>query len=162
MRTVTALTLALTLGAPAAAAAASSPTADLQNMVATYNGVQSVRVVERFETGSVATVDVLPAGQFRVADTGGQDAALVLHIATAPVDGARWDGTYAVKSLGKKTIEGVSANGYQITSADKAFVETMWVNVQTKLPISSHVATQGHQIDVTYGNYNNTQLIATP
>lgn len=162
MRTVTALTLALALGASAAASAASNPSTDLQNMVATYNAVQSVRVIERFETGAVATVDVLPAGQYRVADTGGQDAGLVLHIATAPVDGARWDGTYTVKSLGKKAIEGVSANGYQITSADASFVETMWVNAQTRLPISSHVATQGHQIDVTYGNYNNTQLVATP
>ena len=160
MRTVIALTLALALGAPIAAAAAG--TGDLQSMVAAYSGVQSVRVIERFENGSIATVDVLPNGQYRIAETGGQDRALVLHIATAPIDGARWDGTYAVKLLGRKAIDGVSAGGYSVRSPDGEFDETVWINQSTHLPISSHVATQGHQIDVTYGNYNNTTLIATP
>lgn len=162
MRKVTALTLALALGAPIAASAATNAGQDLQNMVAEYGSVQSVRVIERFENGHVATVDVLPAGQYRVADNGGQDPALVLHIATAPVDGARWDGTYNVRTLGHKTIEGVGANGYQISAPDNSFNETVWVASSTQLPISSHVVTQGHTIDVTYGNYNNTQLIATP
>jgi outer membrane lipoprotein-sorting protein len=161
MRKVSILALALALGAPMAAAAATTP-ADLQNLVAAYEGVQSVRVVERFENGAVATVDVLPAGQYRIAENGGQDPALILHIATQPIDGARWDGTYAVKSLGRKTIEGVSASGYRISSPQGDFNETVWMNRANNLPISSHVETQGHQIDVTYGNYNNTSLIATP
>ncbi|MFN2450033.1 MAG: hypothetical protein ABR508_09670 [Candidatus Baltobacteraceae bacterium] len=161
MRTVITLTLALALAAPIAAAA-SGAGSDLQNMVANYGNVQSVRVIERFENGALATVDVLPGGQYRIAESGGQDAALILHIATAPVDGARWDGTDAVKPLGRKTIEGISALGYSVKSADGEFTETLWVNRATQLPISSHVATQGHQIDVTYGNYNNTTLIAKP
>ena len=162
MRTVTILTLALALGAPVTALAAGSPSTDLQSMVASYGSVQSVRVVEKFENGAVATVDVLPGGQYRIAQAGGQDPALILHIATAPVDGARWDGTYTTKSLGRKTIDGVRADGYAIASGDKSFAETVWVNQSTNLPMSAHVDTQGHSIDVTYGNYNNTMLIATP
>lgn len=161
MRTVSALALVTALSAPAAATAATNP-ADIQSMLVAYQGVQSVRVIERFENGHIATVDVLPAGQYRVAETGGEDPALVLHIATAPVDGARWDGTYAVKPLGKKTIEGVPAAGYQVSSPDQSFVETVWISQKTHLPISSQVATQGHQIDVTYGDYNNTTLVARP
>ncbi len=161
MRTVTGLTLALALGAPACAFAA-TPAADLQNMVAAYSGVQSVRVVEKFETGSTATVDVLPGGQYRIAQAGGEDPALILHIATQPIDGARWSGTYAIKALGHKTIEGVSANGYQINSPTNDYIETVWVNSGPNLPISAHVVTQGHQIDITYGDYNNTSLVATP
>ena len=162
MRTVAALTIALGLSAPIAAAAATAPSADLQKMVAVYAGVQSVRVIEKFETGAIATIDVLPNGQYRIADAGGQDPALVLHIATAPCDGARWDGTYTVRGLGRKSIEGVPANGYSIAADDKTFTETVWINQATRLPISSHVEAQGHQIDVTYGNYNNTTLVATP
>lgn len=160
MRTVIGLTIALALAAPIAALA--SPTSDLQDMVASYGGVQSVRVVERFENGAVATVDILPNGNYRVANSGGQDAALVLHIATAPVDGARWDGTYSVKSLGHKTIDGVGANGYAISSPNNDYSETLWVSQSTHLPISAHVEAQGHRVDATYGNYNNTTMIATP
>jgi hypothetical protein len=163
MRTVLAAALALTLGAPLAAqAAGSSPIDDINNMVSAYQGVQAVRVIEHFENGAVATIDVLPAGQYRIAETGGQDPALILHVATQPADGAEGTGTYSIKQIGKKTIDGNPANGYQVSAPDGTYNETIWVSQKQNLPISAHVETQGHTIDVTYGDYNDTALVARP
>lgn len=161
MRTV-AVTLALALGAPLAASAATNAAADLNQMVSAYSGVQAVRVIEKFENGSVATVDVMPAGQYRIAEAGGQDPALVLKVATQPAAGAGTSGNYAVKSVGHKTIEGIAANGYQVAASDGTYTETVWVSDKQHLPVSAHVETQGHKIDVTFGDYNDSALIATP
>ena len=161
MRTV-AVTLALALGAPLAASAATNAAADLNQMVSAYSGVQAVRVIEKFENGSVATVDVMPAGQYRIAEAGGQDPALVLKVATQPAAGAGTAGNYAVKSVGHKTIEGIAANGYQVAAPDGTYTETVWVSDKQHLPVSAHVETQGHKIDVTFGDYNDSALIATP
>lgn len=161
MRTV-AVTLALALAAPVAAAAATNAAADINQMVASYQGIQTVRVVERFENGAVATVDVMPAGQYRIAESGGQDPALILKVATQPAAGAASTGSYAVKSAGHKTIEGIAVNGYDIAAPDGTYKETVWVSDKQHLPISAHVETQGHRIDVTYGDYNDSALVARP
>lgn len=160
MRTVLAVTLALAVGGPMAASAATNAGADVNQMVASYSGIQAVRVVERFENGATATVDVMPAGQYRIASTGGQDPALILKVATQPGAGA--DAKYAVNSIGHKTIEGIAVNGYHIVAPDRSYDETIWVSDKQHLPISAHVETQGHKIDATFGDYNDTALIARP
>jgi hypothetical protein len=165
MRKTCTLVLALALGASAAALAAPAQPGnpDLQNMVAMYQGQSVVRVVERFDDGGVATVDLLPGYNYRVAETGTkEDPGLVLHIATQPIDGARWPGTYEVKSLGHKTIEGTPVNGYQITAPDNSYAETVWVIQGRNLPLQAHIVTDGHTIDVQYGNYGDQNLVATP
>ena len=161
MRTV-ALTLALALGAPLAASAATNAAADINQMVSAYSGVQAVRVIEKFENGSVATVDVMPAGQYRIAEAGGQDPALILKVATQPAANASATNGYAMKSVGHKTIDGIAANGYQLAAPDGTYTETVWVSEKQHLPVSAHVETQGHKIDVTFGDYNDSALIATP
>lgn len=159
MRTVLAVTIALALGAPMTAFAATSTTG-VSDMVAAYQSVQSVRVVEHFENGATATVDVMPGGQYRIAERGGQDPALIVKVATQPVDGAASTGNYTVTSAGKKNIDGVNVDGYKVVAPDGTYTATVWVN-QQHLPISSRVETQGHTIDVVYGDYNSSALIAT-
>ncbi len=162
MRTVIAVVLALGLGAPLAAQAATTGTgADLGQLVAAFDRVQSVRVVETFENGTAATVDVLPSGQFRIAATGGQDATLVMKLATQPVDGAVSTGAYTVTPAGKKTVDGMQLLGYNIVAPDGTYNETVWVN-DKHLPVSAHVQTQGHTVDVSFGDYNDSALIARP
>lgn len=159
MRTVLAVTIALALCAPAVGAASTNASADLSQMVGAYQQVQVVRVVERFENGAVATVDVMPSGQYRVASRGGQDPALIVSLATKPVPDLNAPGaSYTVKSLGSKSIEGVKSTGYAIKNADGSFDETIWFN-QKHLPISANVKTQGHTISLTFGDYDNSLLI---
>lgn len=160
MRTVLAVTIALALLAPAAASAArTNASADLGQMVSAYQQVQVVRVVERFDNGGVATVDVMPSGQYRIASTGGQDPALIVKLATQPIpDVNATSGTYTVKSLGTKTIDSVKASGYSVATADGSYTATVWTN-PNHLPISADVQTQGHKINLTFGDYNNSMLI---
>lgn len=156
MRTVSAVTIALALCAPLAAGAA--PT-DLSQMVSAYRGIQVVRVIERFENGAVATVDVMPAGQYRIASTGGQDPSLIIKLATQPVPDVNAPGaSYNVKSLGSKTLDGVKANGYTIAAGDGSYLETIWFNPQN-LPLSADVQTLGHKVNLQFGDYNNSLLI---
>ena len=161
MRTVLAVTIALALCGPTAAFAAKDTPTGLTQMVAAYQQIQAVRVVEKFENGAVATVDILPGSQWRVAESGGQDPALIVKVATQPIDGAAATGNYTVTSLGTKTIDGVKTDGYKVVAPDGTYTAMMWVN-QYHLPVSGHVDTQGHHIDVTYGDYNSSSLIATP
>ena len=156
MRTVSAVTLALALFATVAARAAQI---DLSQMVSAYRGVQVVRVIERFDNGAVATVDVLPAGQYRIASTGGQDPALVVKLATEPVPDVTSPGaTYQVKTLGSKNLDGAKATGYALTSGDGSYVENIWFNTEN-LPISADVQTQGRKINLEFGDYNDSTLI---
>lgn len=160
MRTVLAVTIVLALCAPSAASAArTNASADLNQMVSTYRTVTVVRVVERFDNGAVATVDVMPSGQYRVASTGGEDPALIVKLATRPIpDAASSSPSYAVKSLGSKTVEGVRLSGYNIASADGTYTASVWVN-QNHLPVSADVQTEGKKINLTFGDYNNGMLI---
>ncbi len=160
MRTVLGMTIALALCAPSAAGAASTnASTDLGRMVSTYQGVHVVRVVERFENGAVATVDVMPAGQYRIASTGGQDPALIVKLATQPVPDVSDSTAYAVKSIGTKTLDGVRARGYSIAAADGSYNETAWFNQQSNLPLSADVQTQGHNVNLQFGDYNDSVLI---
>mgnify|MGYP001202705806 CR=1 FL=1 len=162
MRTVFVLTLALAIGAPlAASAAGNNANGDLSQLVGAYEHIQSVRVIEKFENGAIATVDVIPPGQYRIAATGGQDPALIMKVATQPVDGAWSTGTFSVTSAGKKTIDGAKTNGYKIVAPDGTYNETIWVN-EYHLPVTAHVDTQGHSIDVTFGDYNDSANVARP
>lgn len=162
MRTVILLTIALAFGGPFAASAATTGVySDLSQLVGAYEHIQSVRVIERFENGAVATVDVIPSGQYRIAATGGQDPALIMKIATQPVDGAWSTGNFRVTPAGKKTIDGAKTSGYRIVAPDGTYTSTVWVN-EYHLPVTAHVETQGHSIDVTYGDYNDSALIARP
>lgn len=160
MRTVLAVTIALALFAPTAALAAKTDAAtDLNQMVSAYQQVQVVRVVERFDSGAVATVDVMPSGQYRVASTGGQDPALIVQLATQPVPKMTGnEASYTVKSLGTKTLDGVKATGYNVASADATFTESIWFN-DKHLPLSADVQTQGHKINLQFGDYNDSMLI---
>ena len=159
MRTVLAVTIALGLCAPSAAMAAhSNPTIDLSQIVSTYQQVQVVRVVERFENGAVDTVDVMPAGQYRVASTGGQDPALIVQLATKPIPDAAAGATYHTRSTGTKTIDGVKLNGYSVASTDGSYTATVWVN-ERHLPVTADVQTQGHKVNLQFGDYNNSMLI---
>ncbi len=157
MRTVLALTIALALLAPAAAPAAQNSSTDLSQMVSAYQRVQVVRVIERFENGAVATVEVMPSGQYRIASTGGQDPALIVKLATQPVPDTTALGTN-VKSLGTKTLDGVKSSGYTIATADGSYTATVWVN-DHHLPVSEDVQTQGHRVSLQFGDYNNSTLI---
>ena len=162
MRALTAASLALALAAPLTAHAATNPAFDaVQSMVSAFNGLQTVRVVEHFENGAVATVDVMPQGQYRIASSGGMDPGLIVHVATQPADGAVTSGTYNVTSVGKKTVDGIPRLGYKIASPDGTYTETVWVDAARHLPVSARVQTQGHTIDVQYGNYNAAPMVAT-
>lgn len=162
MRTVLAVTIALALCGPSAAlAAGSSGQSDVSQLVSAYQRIQSVRVIEQFENGAVATVDVIPPNQFRIASTGGQDPAFIMKIATQPVDGAAFNGTYNILKTGTKTIDGAKTNGYRVIAPDGTYDATIWVN-EYHLPVSAHVLTQGHSVDVTYGDYNDSAAVAKP
>lgn len=162
MRTVLAVTIALALCAPSAASAArTNPSLDLAQMVSAYQQVQVVRVIERFENGAVATVEVMPSGQYRIASTGGQDPALIVKLATQPIPDLTSGSpasSYTAKSLGTKTMDSVKVHGYSVASNDGSYQATVWVNDQ-HLPVSADVQTQGHNVNVTFGDYNNSVLI---
>lgn len=158
MRTVLAVTIALALCGPAVAQTNSVPS-DLRNMVATYSGVQVVRVIERFDNGAVATVDVMPQGQYRIASTGSPDPQLVVQLATKPAPDMNAPGAdYTIKSLGNKTISSVSVTGYSIKNADGSYAESIWFNKQD-LPVQADVQTQGHKVSLEFGDYNDSMLI---
>ena len=160
MRTVLAVTIALALFAPSAASAArTNPTDDLSQMVSAYQQVQVVRVIERFENGAVATVEVMPSGQYRIASTGGQDPALIVQLATKPIpDAASNTSSYTTKSDGVKSVDGVKVNGYTVASADGSYTATVWVN-EKHLPVMADVQTQGHKVNLQFGDYDNSMLI---
>ncbi len=161
MRTVLAVTIALALCAPMAARAAqtqSDVSSDLSQMVSAYSQVRVVRVVERFEDGTAATVDVMPSGQVRVAGNKNLDPALVVEIATHPVPNMNTGVTYTTKAIGVKTLDGVKVSGYSVASADGSYSESVWVNDQ-HLPVYADVKTQGHTISAQYGDYGNLMLI---
>lgn len=160
MRTVLAVTIALALCGPQVVLAADMPTG-LTQMVAAYEQIQAVRVVEKFENGAIATVDILPGSQWRVAESGGQDPALIVKVATQPL-GTQWlTSDYNVSSLGKKTIDGARTEGYKVVAPDATYTAQVWVN-EYHLPVSAHVDAQGHHIDATFGDYNSNTLVATP
>ena len=162
MRALVAASLTLALAGALPAYAAPSPAfSAVSNMVSAFEGLQTVRVVEHFENGAMATVDVMPQGQYRIASSGGEDAALIVKIATQPVDGAISTGTYDITPAGKKTIDGVPTIGYKIASPDGTWAETIWVDGNRNLPVTARVQTQGHTIDVNYGNYNAAPMLAT-
>jgi hypothetical protein len=160
MRTVLAVTIALALCGPQVALAADTPVG-LTQMVAAYQQIQAVRVIEKFENGATATVDILPGSQWRVAESGGQDPALIVKVATQPIDGAAFTNNYAITSLGKKTIDGARTEGFKVVAPDGTYTSQVWVN-EYHLPVTAHVDTQGHHIDVTYGDYNASMLVASP
>jgi hypothetical protein len=58
-------------------------------------------------------------------------------------------------------IDGAKADGYKVVSPDGTYTSTVWVNAH-HLPIASHVETQGHRIDVVFGDYNSSSMVATP
>lgn len=161
MRTVLAVTIALALYAPAAALAApANVPAGLDQMVSAYQQVQAVRVVERFENGAVATVDVLPSGQYRIASTGGQDPVLIVQLATHPVPNlSDTKAPFSTKSLGTRMLDNhVKVQGYTVAKTDGSYTATMWVN-QNNLPVTGTVQTQGHKVSLQFGDYNNSMLI---
>lgn len=160
MRTVLAVTIALALCGPNLAFASDTPQG-LTQMLAAYQQIQAVRVVEKFENGATATVEILPGSQWRVAESGGQDPSLIVRVATQPIDGAVSNGNYNITSLGKKTIDGAKTEGYKVVAPDGTYTAMVWVN-DYHLPVSAHVDTQGHHIDATYGDYNASPLVASP
>jgi len=159
MRTVLALTIALALVAPnAAAAAGTTPTDALSKAVATYQKLGVVRVIERFDDGNVATVDVMP-GQYRIATSAGEDPALVVKLATQPIpDVSSNASAYSVKPLGIKLLDNVKVNGYTISSNDGSYIVTVWVN-PNNLPMIADVQTQGRKINLQFGDYNDQWLV---
>jgi hypothetical protein len=159
MRTVLAVTIALALVAPnAAAAAGNTPTDALSKAVATYQKLGVVRVVERFDDGHVATVDVMP-GQYRIATSAGEDPVLVVKLATQPIpDLSSNAGAYSVKPLGIKLLDNVKVNGYTISSNDGSYIVTVWVN-PNNLPMIADVQTQGRKINLLFGDYNDQLLV---
>ncbi|HKU66564.1 MAG TPA: hypothetical protein VJP85_02200 [Candidatus Baltobacteraceae bacterium] len=159
MRTVLAVTIALALCGPnTALAAGTSIPGSLSKAVANYQNLGVVRVIERFDDGNVATVDVMK-GQYRIATSGGEDPALVMKLASQPIPDVNAAGsTYAVKSLGTKILDGVKVNGYTISSADGSYVVSVWVN-PNNLPMIADVQTQGHKVNLQFGDFNNQFLI---
>lgn len=159
MRTVLAVTIALALFGPSTVLAAGTSTPDtLSKAVANYQNLGVVRVIERFDDGNVATVDVMK-GQYRVATSGGEDPALVMQLAAHPIpDTTAAGSTYSVKSLGTKLLDGVKVNGYTIASADNSYVVSVWVN-PNNLPMIADVQTQGKKINLQFGDFNNQFLV---
>lgn len=162
MRTVLAVTIALALLGPVAAkAAGTSPSDALGKVTVAYHQLGVVRVIEHFDDGNFATVDVFP-NQYRVATSGGEDPALVVQLATKPIPDltATSSTAYSVQSLGQKVLEGVKVSGYTIASSDKSYVITVWVNANN-LPMEAEAQTQGHKIALQFGDYNNQLLIGS-
>jgi hypothetical protein len=162
MRTVHAVTIALASLAPVAAlAAGSAPPDALSKTTVAYHQLGIVRVIEHFDDGNFATVDVMP-NQYRVATSGGEDPALVVQLATKPIPDLTTSSgaAYSVQSLGQKVLEGVKVSGYTIASSDKSYVVTVWLN-PNNLPMIADVQTQGRKINLMFGDYNNQLLIGS-
>jgi len=160
MRTVLAVTIALVLfGSSTVLAAGTTSTPDtLSKAVANYQSLGVVRVIERFDDGNVATVDVMK-GQYRIATSGGEDPALVMQLAAHPIPDTTLAGsTYSVKSLGTKLLDGVRVNGYTVSNADNSYVVSVWVN-PNDLPMIADVQTQGKKINLQFGDFNNQFLV---
>ena len=160
MRTVLAVTIALALLAPSVAGAAGvSSTDPLGKAVVAYQQLGVVRVIEHFDDGGYATVDVMP-NQYRVAtSSGNEDPALVVQLATHPIpDVTSATSSYSVKPLGTKVLENVKVNGYTISNADNSYVVTVWLN-PNNLPMIADVQTQGRKVNLMFGNYNNQLLL---
>jgi hypothetical protein len=161
MRTVLAVTIALALFASVAARAADAPADALTKAAVAYHQLGVVRVIEHFDDGNFATVDVMQ-NQYRVATSGGEDPALVVQLATRPIPDLTTSSStaYSVKSLGQKMLEGVKVNGYTIAASDGSYVISVWVN-PNNLPMIADVQTQGRKINLQFGDYNNQLLIGS-
>jgi len=161
MRTVCAVTIALLALAPMTARAAGDPYAAIVNVRTAFSHVQSVQLVERFPSGSVATVQYSPSAPARIATAGVSKYQLLLDYATQP-GGALSSGVadqFTVTSLGRKSLYGMQVDGYRLIDQTGA-VETLWVNARA-LPVAMHVEAYGESMDVLYGDYNNPTFFAT-
>lgn len=161
MRTVRAVTIALLALAPIAAAAASDPYNAIDQMRMAFSHVQSVQLVERFPSGSVATVQFSPSSAPRVATVGVSKNQLLLDYATRPGGDLSSDvrDQFTVTGLGRKSLYGMMVDGYRLMDQTGA-VETLWVNAKG-LPVAMQVEAFGESIDVLYGDYNNPTFFAS-
>ena len=160
MRTVRAVTIALLALAPIAAAAADPYTA-VDQMRTAFSHVQSVQLVERFPSGSVATVQFSPSSAPRVATVGVSKNQLLLDYATRPGGDLSADvrKQFTVTALGQKSLYGSTVEGYRLIDQTGA-VETLGVNAKG-LPVAMHVEAFGEAMDVLYGDYNNPTFFAS-
>jgi len=161
MRTVCAVTIALLALAPISARAAADPYTAISQVREAFSHVQSVQLVEKFPSGSVATVQFSPSAPARIATAGVSKYQLLLDYATQP-GGALSSGVadqFTVTSLGRKSLYGMQVDGYRLIDQTGA-VETLWVNARA-LPVAMHVEAYGESMDVLYGDYNNPTFFAT-
>jgi len=160
MRTVCAVTIALLTLAPAAARAADPYTAIVNTRTA-FAQLRSVQLVERFPSGSVATVQYSPSAPARIATVGVSKYQLLLDYATQPGGDPSADprSEFTVTSLGHKSLYGVPVDGYRLVDQTGA-IETLWVNAKA-LPVAMHVEAFGESMDVLYGDYDNPTIFAS-
>lgn len=161
MRTVRAVTIALLALAPITANAAGDPYTAIDQMRSAFSHVQSVQLVERFPSGSVATVQFSPSSAPRVATVGVSKNQLLLDYATRPGGDLSSDvrDQFTVTELGHKSLYGMMVDGYRLIDQSGA-VETVWVSSKG-LPVAMHVEAFGEAMDVLYGDYNNPTFFAT-
>jgi hypothetical protein len=161
MRTVCAVTIALLALAPISGRAAADPYAAMSQVRQAFSHVQSVQLVEKFPSGSVATVQFSPSAPARIATAGVSIYQLLLDYATQPGGelSSEVRDQFTVSSLGHKSLYGMPVDGYRLIDQTGA-VETLWVNAKA-LPIAMHVEAYGESMDVLYGDYNNPTFFAT-
>jgi hypothetical protein len=161
MRTVQAVTIALLALAPIAATAAGDPYSAIDQVRTAFSHVQSVQLVERFPSGSVATVQFSPSAGPRIATAGVSKNQLLLDYATRPGGdpSSAVNDQFTVTSLGHKSLYGTPVDGYRLIDQSGA-VETLWVNAAS-LPVAMHVEAFGESMDVLYGDYNNPTFFAS-
>lgn len=160
MRTVIISAIALAVVSPLTAFAASGDAySAYRDMLGAFQHVTAVRIVEKFENGAVATVDFTPPNSYQVANAAGEPKALVVQIATQPDAVSQNDGNYHVAFLGSKKASGDLLFGYRLTEPDGAYDETVWVN-QKHLPVVATVHVDGQTVNVAYGDYDASPVIA--
>lgn len=161
MRTVCAVTIALLALGPISAGAATDPYAAIAQVRTAFSHVQSVRLVEKFPSGAVATVQFSPSAPARIATVGVSKHQLLLDYATEPGGDFSSDvrDQFTVTSLGQKSLYGTKVDGYRLIDQSGA-VETLWVNAKG-LPVAMHVDAFGESMDVLYGDYDNPTFFAT-
>ena len=160
MRTVCAVTIALLALAPFSAKAAGDPYFAVSQVRTAFSHLQSVRLVEKFPSGAVATVLFSPSAPVRIAAVGVSKHQLLLDYATQPGGdfSSEVRDQFSVTSLGHESLYGMPVDGYRLIDQSGA-IETLWVNAKA-LPVAMHVEAFGESLDVLYGDYDNPTFFA--
>lgn len=188
MRTIVFSTgiLALALSATGTAAA-HNPYADIDRMRVAFAHVQSVTAYEQFSKGGHATIVYTAPDRYRIttpdqqiiltsdaeylqkqggtwsrAVNGAEDRAMMVatwQLAGPP--GSDLHKLYRITPYEPRTYDGVFARGYHLVDLDGAHDEYVWIG-PNDLPMAARIGSADRAVEIRYGNYNGSALIATP